>query len=240
MNKDHELKKTVAAASLILYACMILFLFFCVGRPLIRFAGEPAQFREWVRNRGVWGGVAYVGMVLLQVIVAIIPGEPLEIAGGYAFGAAQGTILCMLGAWLGSILVFALVRRFGVRLVECFFPVEKIRSLKFLRDEKKRDGLIFLLMLIPGTPKDLLCYFAGLTEIGWGRWLLIASVGRIPSIVTSTIGGDALGAKRIGFAVVTFAGTLLIGLAGWFFFQALSRRKRESSPQKPCDRNRGG
>ena len=225
MNKGHDLKKTVAAISLLAYAGLILFLFFRVGGPMIRFADEPAQFREWVRARGVWGGMAYAGMVLLQVVVAIIPGEPLEIAGGYAFGAIQGTLLCMLGAWLGSILIFALVRRFGVRLVECFFSVEKIRKLRFLRDERKRDGLIFLLMLIPGTPKDLLCYFSGLTEIGWGKWLLIASVGRIPSIITSTVGGDALGTKRIGFAVVTFAGTLLISLAGWYVFQMLSRRK---------------
>lgn len=58
---------------------------------------------------------------VLQVLVAIIPGEPLEIAGGYAFGAVWGTVLCLLGAFLGSAAVFAVVRKWGVPLVEVFF-----------------------------------------------------------------------------------------------------------------------
>ena len=69
----------------------------------------------------------------LQVLVAVIPGEPLEISGGYAFGAVQGTVLCMLGAFLGGVVVFAFVRRFGRELVEVFFPKEKIESLRFLQ-----------------------------------------------------------------------------------------------------------
>ena len=66
------------------------------------------------------------GMVVLQVVVAVIPGEPLEIAAGYAFGALEGTLLCMVGTWIGGLMVFLLVRRFGVRAVEIFFPLEKL------------------------------------------------------------------------------------------------------------------
>ena len=148
------------------------------------------------------GTAAYAGMVFLQVLVAIIPGEPLEIAGGYAFGAVWGTVLCLLGSILGSVTVFAVVRKWGIPLVEVFFPREKLEKLSFLRTSPKRTALLWLVFTVPGTPKDLLCYFAGLTDLSWSSWLLIASVGRIPSIVTSTVGGDALGMQNYQFAVV--------------------------------------
>lgn len=78
-------------------------------------------------------------MVALQVIFAIIPGEPLEIGAGYAFGALEGTVLCVIGGLLGSLVVFAFVRTFGVRVVELFFPIEKINNLKFLKNAKRLE-----------------------------------------------------------------------------------------------------
>ena len=167
---------------------------------------------------------AYAGMVFLQVLVAIIPGEPLEIAGGYAFGAVWGTVLCLLGSVLGSVAVFAVVRKWGIPLVEVFFSREKLEKLSFLRTSPKRTALLWLVFTVPGTPKDLLCYFAGLTDLSWSSWLLIASVGRIPSIVTSTVGGDALGMQNYQFAVVTFLATLVIAGVGLLIYRQVCRR----------------
>ena len=97
---------------------------------------------------------AYTGMVFLQVLVAILPGEPLEIAGGYAFGAVWGTVLCLLGAFLGSAAVFAVVRKWGVPLVEVFFPQDKLDKLTFLKTSPKRTALLWLVFTVPGTPKE--------------------------------------------------------------------------------------
>ena len=178
------------------------------------------------------GNFAYVGMTLLQVLVAVIHGEPLEISGGYAFGAVQGTVLCMLGAFLGSVVVFAFVRRFGRELVEVFFPKEKIESLRFLQSSPKRDLLFWLVFVVPGTPKDLLCYFAGLTDLSWGKWLLICSLGRVPSIVTSTVGGNALGGKNYLFAILVFAGTLAVSAIGLLIYRGLCRRHEKKQNGK--------
>ncbi|MFQ9051930.1 MAG: VTT domain-containing protein [Oscillospiraceae bacterium] len=93
------------------------------------------------------------GHGVLQVVVAVIPGEPLEISGGYAFGALRGSVLCLLGGVLGSVAVFALVRRFGRELVEIFFPREKLEKLKFLQSSPKRDALFWLIFTVPGTPR---------------------------------------------------------------------------------------
>ena len=228
-------KKRLAVGGVVIFILLSLFLFWFVGRPMIRFARQPELFRQWVDARGVWGKIAYVGMVFLQVLVAIIPGEPLELCGGYAFGAFWGTVLCLLGAVLGSVAVFALVRRLGQPLVEVFFPKEKLESLRFLRSSPKRDALMWLIFTVPGTPKDLLCYFAGLTDLSWGKWLLIATVGRIPSIVTSTIGGDALGVKNYQFALIAFAVTLAISGVGWLIYRTVCRRHAEAEKQDPAE-----
>lgn len=170
-----------------------------IGRPMLRFVSEPERFRAWVDSGGIMSRVYFLGMQLLQVFFAIIPGEPMELGAGYAFGAVEGTLLCLAGTVAGSMAVFFFVRRFGIRAVEIFFSREKIESLRFLRDTRKRNTLMFLLILIPGTPKDLLGYFAPLTGMSPWTWLFITSVARIPSIITSTIGGSALAVQNYVF-----------------------------------------
>ena len=202
-----------------------------VGRPMLRLAADPEQFRLWVDSFGVWGKFLYAGMVLLQVFVALIPGEPLEIGGGYAFGAWEGTLLCLAGAYAGSILVFWFVRRFGVKAAEIFFTPEKLRSLKFLHTSKKRDILFFLIFMTPGTPKDLLCYFAGLTDMKWSTWLLLCGVGRLPSVITSTVGGDALGTQNYVLAAIAFGVTLLVSAAGLLIYRRLCDVHKKSDPE---------
>lgn len=209
--------------SIAAFLALSVFLLLAVGRPMLRFIENPSGFRAWVDGHGVWGRIAFVGMVFFQVVVAIIPGEPLEIAAGYAFGFWEGTLLCMIGIFLGSLTVFLFVRNWGIRAVEVFFPREKILSLKLLRDRKKRDALAFILMFIPGTPKDILTYCAGLTDMPLGTWLLISTIARIPSVVTSTIGGNALGLKDYWFALAVFGVTLALSLVGWLVYRRMDR-----------------
>ena len=97
--------------------------------------------------------------------------------------------------------------------MEVFFPADKLEKLHFLlHTSPKRTALFWLIFTVPGTPKDLLCYFAGLTDLPWGTWLLIATVGRLPSIVTSTVGGSALGEQNYRAAVIAFAIALELDL----------------------------
>ena len=227
-------KKQLAWTALVIFVLLTAAVCWFVGRPMLRFVSEPEKFRLWVDGHGLWGRVLYVGMCFLQVVVAIIPGEPLEIAGGYAFGAVWGTVLCLIGLFLGSVVIFALVRRFGQSVVEVFFPLEKLHSLRFLQSSPKRNLLFWIVFTVPGTPKDLLCYFAGLTDMKLSLWLVLCSLGRIPSIVTSTVGGSALGSRRYWFAAAVFAGTLVISAAGLWLYDRIQKKyaAREGGKQE--------
>ena len=233
MTMTDRQKKIWGIAAIIALVVFTGLLCWFVGRPMIRFVSEPDEFREWVDSHGIWGRVAFIGMVIFQIIVAIIPGEPLEIGAGYAFGALEGTILCLIGAVLGGAIVVLLVRRYGIRLVEVFFPREKIMSLPFMQDNRRLELLVFIVFLIPGTPKDLLCYAVGLTTLRMRDWLWISLVARIPIIITSTIVGNALGEQNYRFAVIVFAVTLLISLCGIQVYRRICRKENSEQSNPP-------
>ena len=218
-------QKIAAITSIAVFLIVLVLLTIFVGGPIVKTLGDPAAFRAWVDARGVWGRVLFVGLIMLQVIIAFIPGEPFELAAGYAFGTLWGTLLVWIGLVLGTTIVFLFVRKIGVKAVEVFFPREKINSMKYLRDEEKLNAAAFILFLIPGTPKDLLTYFAGLTKIRLLPWIVLTSIARIPSIVTSTISGNALGVERYGLAIIVFAATSLVSGLALLLYQRVHNKR---------------
>ena len=224
-------KKALTIAGFIIFLAVMGLVTLFVGRPLISFAKEPEKFREWVNGFGVWGKLIFVGLIVLQIIVAFIPGEPFEIVAGYAFGTFWGTLLCVVGEVIGSVLVFLFVRKCGIRAIEVFFPREKIDSLRFMRDEKKVETFAFIAFLIPGTPKDILSYCAGITHMKLSTWVFISTVARFPSVVTSTVGGDALGMGQHLFAVIVFVVTIALSLVGLYFYNRAVKKRAEKYAQ---------
>ena len=91
----------------------------------------------------------------------------------------------------------------------------------------QRELLFLLVFMLPGTPKDLLCYFAGLTDIRIPVWLVICSLGRIPSLLSSTLGGAALGSKDYALAILVFAITLAISAIGLLVYNHISQKRRK-------------
>lgn len=192
--------------------CGIVFL--TVGQPMLAFLSDGEAVRGWVERQGLWSRLAFVGMMALQVIIAIIPGEPLEICAGYAFGAAEGTLLCLVGAAIGMGIAFAITRKVGLRLASLFFSQEKLESAVFLKNSKRLHLMTFILFFIPGTPKDIMGYVLGMTRMRLLTCLALTSVARVPSVVTSTVAGSALGSDNIWLAVWVFAATAVVSIAG--------------------------
>lgn len=230
MTEKH--KKIAAAASIVLFILLTLAVAWFVGRPLILDLKHPEAFRAWVDAHGLLGRLAFVGASILQIVVAIIPGEPLELFAGYAFGFWEGTLLCEAAIVLGGALVFLFVRRFGHKAVEVFFPPEKTARLRFLHDEQKLSLWVFILFFIPGTPKDIMTYFVPLTPMPLWRFLLISGAARLPSVITSTVGGNALGTGRRVFALIVFGATALLSALGVWIYRRICRRRAQKKEEE--------
>ncbi len=217
-------KRIIVLSGLAVFIILSVIVGIYIGKPMIKFIDDHEKFRAWVDSNGIMAMAAFMGMMVLQVIIALIPGEPLELAAGYAFGPWIGTLLCLVGALIGSIIVFLIVRKFGMKAVTLFFDEEKINKLKFLHNSSQRNFLIFIIFFIPGTPKDLLAYFVGLTDMKISMWIAITAVARIPSIITSTVAADAIGMHNYLFAGVVFGGTLLVSLLGIFIYNRIIKK----------------
>lgn len=228
-NADYKRnRKLLAGISVAVVVILMLLATWFLGRWLAAFSQEG--LRDYIRSFGAASWLVFLVLQILQVFIALIPGELLESVAGFAFGPLVGTVLCYGGVAIGSLLIFLLTRKFGVKLVEVFISREKINQLRFLNSEKQRDLLIFLAFFIPGTPKDLLTYFVGLTEIKLRTFLVISLVARFPSIVSSTFGGHLVGEGKYVSAVIVYAVTGVVSLLGLLGYNAWMKRKenRES------------
>ena len=187
------------------------------------------QFKNWVDELGFGGWLVTLGIQLLQIFVALIPGEPVELMLGYVWGPWLGTLTCLLGIFIGTATIFLLVRKFGMKFVSRFVDPEELKKYKFLRDRNKVDITVFILFFIPGTPKDALTYIAPIAPIGTWKYLLIATFARIPSIITSTILGDSIAEGKWVLAVIVFAITALISILGIIFGNRFVDRRNEKN-----------
>ena len=225
-NQTYERRrKWLSGISLAVVAVIAILATVFIGRWLGSFSDD--SFRDYIRSFGPAGWLVLLGLQFLQVFVALIPGELLETGAGYAFGPVWGTLICYAGVAMASALVFLLTRRFGVKLVEVFISREKINQLSFLRTERKRNTLVFVLFLIPGTPKDLLTYFVGLTDMKLGSFLLISLIARLPSVLSSTAGGHLLGEGNYVGALWLYGITGAVSVAGLLIYNAIMRKKQK-------------
>lgn len=220
-------RRIVSICSLLLFLAVFGAVAYFVGYPLLQqYQQDPDAFRAYIESQGVWGYLIMVGIISLQVVVAIIPGEPLEIAAGAIFGWLGGTLVCMVSFALSGALIFLAVRKWGIKLVEAFFSAEKINRFSFMRNGKKLNLLVFIMFLIPGTPKDILNYLAGLTPMKLSSFVLLTTLARIPSILSSTITGQLALDGNLTAAIVTYGITALVSIGCIIWYRKVSRDEK--------------
>jgi uncharacterized membrane protein YdjX (TVP38/TMEM64 family) len=195
---------------------------------------SPRELRDWVAAWGIWAPVVFIGLQALQVIVFMIPGEVPQIAGGYLFGAWQGTLLSVVGILIGSAASFFLARALGRPFVAALFPAPQVEKIEKLLVSRSARIVFFLLFLIPGIPKDVLCYVAGLTPMGFPFFIGASTLGRLPGIAGSAIIGNAAASSKWVLAAVVGAAATALFVAGFFLRpkiqEWLERVARKSDP----------
>ena len=213
---------------------LCIFIFAAVGvisyficKPMLEMSKDPAAFRAYIDEQGVKGYLMLMAAMFLQVVAAVIPGGPFEIAAGYAFGVWKGALVADVAMTLGSLFVFLMVRRFGVKFACLFISKKKLDSVKFFHHSSRRDLLAFIFFLIPGTPKDIFTYVMGFTDMKIPVWIFITFVGRFPAILLSAMSGNAIGEKNYTMFIIMIILIIVVCIAGSIFY-ALWKKKHDA------------
>lgn len=156
-----------------------------------RFFLDPRKLQSFIASFGAYAKVVFVSVQALQVVFAPVPGEVTGFIGGYLFGNKWGTVYSTIGLMLGSSLAFGIARGLGMKFVEKVVKKEYIKKFNFFITHK---GLYitFIFFVIPGFPKDSLCYLLGLTHMRFLDFFLMNLIGRLPGTLMLTFQGSAI------------------------------------------------
>jgi uncharacterized membrane protein YdjX (TVP38/TMEM64 family) len=180
----------------------------------LRDPNKLAAFQELIGSMGLWGYLVLLAIQYVQIVVAFIPGGPIQLAAGALCGPELGLLICVGGTVLAEATVFALVSRFGTSVISLFVDAKDIKQYKFLQNERKLESLVMILFFIPGTPKDALTYLFALTPIPMARFMVLSVVARLPAVATSIFAGDSISNGEWMRAAILFASISAIALAG--------------------------
>lgn len=187
--------------------------------PYLKGIFEPGGLTELVadvRGAGPWGVLVLLGIQFLQVVVALIPGEVVQIAAGMIYGPWLGALIVLFGAAVSSAFIFTLVKKLGAPFVQDMVPNKYLDKFRAFERTGKFDIIVFILFLIPGLPKDVFAYLVPLTDMRMKKYLIISTVGRIPGVLASTIAASGLIEGNYASSIIIFLITAAIaGLAIW-------------------------
>ncbi len=197
------------------FLSVVVVLGIVLRNTLWKFVGSAESVRQWVLQWEVAAPLVYLAIQVLQVFIFIIPGDTVQAAGGYLFGFWLGLALTIAGIAAGSSINFWVARALGRPVVERFFPKRQIDRLSALANASRAQVGFFLLFVIPGIPKDILCYVAGVSPLRFPFFLAVSTLGRIPGIVGSTLMGSAAARERWTLSFVLFVVALILFGVGY-------------------------
>lgn len=213
----------VRIAALLLLVGLISYFSWRLMPQVTHLFKHPEQFRSLLLGFGSWSLVVFIGLQVLQVIAAPLPGELIQIAGGYVYGVLTGTLLSLLGILLGSLMAFYLARWLGYPLLQALISKEKLEHFHDLLNTNRAEVIVFVLFLVPGAPKDILTFIAGATPIPSGHFFLAAMLGRFPGILVSAFIGAQLEKHQYFLAGVLSLVAATIFLLGIIYHERLTR-----------------
>ncbi len=180
------------------------------------------RLKEFIFSFGVYSPLAFILLQVIQVIIAPIPGGAIEFLGGYLFGVRSGFIYSTIGLTLGSWIAFSLARIFEKWVVEKFVSEETRKKFDYLIGH---GGVIlsFLLFLIPGFPKDALCYILGLTPMHLGIFLIISTIGRMPGTLMATLQGAKAFEHQYKLFLILLGISALVILVFYIYHEEIHR-----------------
>ncbi len=214
MSKGAKIALIVGVVAAFIALCALVG-WLCI--PIYDMLKDPAtqlKFEAWVQSLGIFGVLVMLLIQVLQIVIAFIPGEVVQVLAGAMYGTWGGLLLCLVGCVFASAFVFVIIRKFGRGLVVKLFGEDKLDKFEFLNESEKLDTLVFILFLIPGLPKDTLTYIVPLSNIKLSNFLVLSTIGRIPGMVASTLIGSSITDANWPLIIGVFAVIIVVGLLG--------------------------
>lgn len=196
--------------------------------------GSPQAIRGFIAGYGPWAPLIFLGLQVVQIVVAPVPGEVTGLLSGYLFGTWFGLLYSTIGLTLGSSLAFGLSRWLGLWIVHRVVPPRIYGKLSMLV-RPQAVAVTFILFLIPGFPKDYLTYFLGLTPMSWGKFLLVSTVGRIPGTWLLAAQGGAAGSNSYGLLLVLILTAGALALLCYFYRRKILQWVHRLSDPSPSN-----
>lgn len=226
---------------------LVLALFYLLYRDFShRFPAfnNPDEMRELILSFGNFSLFAFIFFQILQVVVFFIPGEVMQIAGGYIFGPVVGSIVSTIGILLGSVLAYYAAKAIGRKRINALIERKNLTKIKRILDAGSNKIVILIIYFIPGIPKDLLVYVAGVSNVSLRDFIMYSTLGRAPWIIVSAIFGHGINNRDyvslivIGFiSCVIFLFGILKGHSIIDFYHTRIRHKeRKDSKTKGIKR----
>ncbi len=212
------MNKKIRIALFCLFMGVMIFITIYAFPYILRLGDEQSriEIQNKISDMGFLGWLVMLNIQIAQVVIAFLPGEPVEIIMGIMYGPIIGTLTCLLGIAIGTVIIYVLSKWIGKPFISLFVDPDKLDDFKFINNKQKKDITVFTLFFIPGTPKDLITYFAPFVKMNFFRFLIISLFARIPSIVTSTIGGTSIISGNWTLTVIIFSVTLMFAIIGYF------------------------
>lgn len=185
-------------------------------------------FKQKIDDLGIWGILLLFALQLAQIVLVILPGEPLEVLAGMCYGTIGGTIFIFVSVFITTTLIYLLVKKYGKKYIYQSFKkekIEKIENSKAFKNPKTVETVLAILFLIPGTPKDLLTYIGGLLPINYKSFVIIATFARFPSVISSTIVGNDIAQGKWQSIIPIYAITFIITALIIFITNKLDKNK---------------
>lgn len=214
------MNKSLAFRIVLLFLLLILSVYLFIHYDLYLFFEDRHRLLNFIKSYHPYDVLVFILLQVIQVVAAPIPGEITGILGGYLYGPLWGTVYSMIGLTIGSWTAFLLARFFGEPLLENVVKKEVFGKFEHFMEHK---GLLvsFLLFLIPGFPKDYLCYIMGVSLIPTGTFILISAAGRLfGTIMLSTMGAFA-GSGRYTFLTVVLVSGIVIFVVAYYYHDPL-------------------
>ena len=232
MNKKSKILKIGLLILVIAILIAITIYIFPTIKNLSTSEGQM-QLKEKIQSLGLWGIVVLFALQVAQIFLVIIPGEPIEVLAGMCYGSIGGCIFIMLSSAVIASMIFILVRKYGRKFIYSFCSkeqIEKIENSKIFQNERKIDLIILILFLLPGTPKDLLVYVGAVLPISAIKFIIISTISRFPSVISSTLAGANLMDGNWKMSILIYAITFILVCIIIFLINKFDKTKIRKRP----------